>query len=176
MFGNRIHFLSSAVDLNLIQRAERIYKIHSAISNFFENKEWIINGKIAIDINDKEDTIAKILKNFKKEILRNTTIKEIPDDFMDNVTSGLIIYYLKYNDNSLFFRYILGRKSELSEYSETLIYNYELLINTLGFTIFQRLIITMAELLDAKQMKVTDDKLSHDLKELLGSTIDIQVV
>lgn len=166
MFEERINFLSPAVNLTLKQRAEEIYSMHYAISEFFEKKEWIISGKVAIEIDKQSDVVTKILKHFKKEIRRNTVLKDVSDDYMDNVPSSLTAYYLKYHDDSLIFTYSLGRKDDMSKYSEMLIFNYKLLIDLLGNENFEKLIKKIVDLTDTIKIEVTDDGLAEKFKQL----------
>jgi hypothetical protein len=175
MFESRIHFLGPAVDLTLIQCAEEIYRVQYEVSKFFEKQEWIMIGRVDININNKEDTIAKIMKDFKKDIRRNTVLKDIPDNYMGTGTS-LLVYYLKYSDDSLIFRYLLGSKSEISRYSETLIYNYEILIDILGFTAFKEFIKNMVGLLNATIIEVPGHALADELQKLLGTSVNVRVI
>lgn len=175
MFESRIHFLGPAANLTLLQRAEEIYRMQYEMSRFFEKKEWIISGKVAIDMDNKKDTISKIVKVLKKTVRRNTFLKEVPDDYSGTSTS-LSIYNLEYSDYSLIFRYLIGDKSEVSKHSEILIYNYEILINTLGFTIFKEIIKRMSGLLSATTIEVPDCAHAKELQEMLGSTVDVKII
>jgi hypothetical protein len=174
MFRDRINFLSPAIDLTLMQRAEEIYRIQYAASKFLEKKEWIITGKTSIDIDDKEDAISKIMKVFKNTVRRNTILKEVPDNLI-GVSTNLSFYNLKFSDDSLIIRYLIGDKSEVSKYNEVLIYNYKLLINTLVLTDFKDFIKGMARLLNATIIWVSDQELVGELQEKLGPSVAVQI-
>ncbi|HVV56025.1 MAG TPA: hypothetical protein VHC47_11895, partial [Mucilaginibacter sp.] len=84
------------------------------IGEFLHKDDWILFNMRPVNLKDSQSIVNASVKEKKKEIRRNTIIKDIPDDFVDDIpfTEGFF-GSREYDDGSSFYYHVDERSSSL---------------------------------------------------------------
>jgi hypothetical protein len=118
----RLYFKNEVKSLQ--EKADYVFEKHFRVSYLLDKFDWDFNRSI-IDFNNKELACNSFLKSFKKTIKRHTYLKSVDDNYVDEISSSVVLSLPKNYDYEFIYNI---ETNGLSKYNSILrIYNVELI-------------------------------------------------
>jgi hypothetical protein len=151
--------------LSLIDRARFIVEKQNQIGEFLNKFEWLLFDKTPVDLKLKEEVVQLFLKRMKKRIKADTTIKNIPDDYLDNVLSIDGYYASKKFDNDASFTYWIGTIDKHHNAS-LIIKNFDGLTGLNRYSELRKFILALIQIFQPYSIEVSEYVFYRKLMDL----------
>ncbi|MGZ3759792.1 MAG: Imm52 family immunity protein [Mucilaginibacter sp.] len=161
-YNDIIRVVSRPQAQSIIERAKYIVQKQSLISAYLNKSDWYLFDKTPVDIRQQEQVSQLILKRIKKRIKAHTTIKDVPDDFLDNVSTIDGFYASKKFDSDSVLIFNIGNTKS----SSLVIEKAKCFERLNDFKELKKFIINLVEIFEPKYVEVFDYVFYNDLMDL----------
>ncbi len=141
------------------EKSELITNYHIQLSEFMKRTEWRFLGK-EIRITNGERSVADlILNNFKKVIKRNSTLKQIDDNYADEFANTAVFFSSDSKSKNCSISYNVYSKSNLKYDSILLVEKFDLLSEMRDLPLSIEFLKIIISILNPYSIDVTDFQL-----------------